>query len=356
MILVTEENRVLKTGKLPGSLLQELIEDLARPEGDSRLLVGPRLGEDVAHILYGENTILAKTDPITFTTDRIGWYALNVNANDIAVAGGTPKWFLATLMMPPGSSEREVREIFKQLGEAADEINVQLAGGHTEITPAVTQPVICGFMLGEAPTSQTVTASGAKPGDAVILTKGIAIEGTSILANESREALIRAGVSASEIDAASRLLIDPGISVLADARVVIEAGGVTAMHDPTEGGLATALQELAFASDVDITIDPASINVLPLCDTICGALRIDPLGLISSGALIATVQDEHSENVVEALTGAGIEAKVIGRVDARSKDDSGPSVRIKVEGEPGHMPMPTFERDELARYFEELVG
>ena len=132
---MSNESPVLKTGKLPGPLLQNLIEGLPKSEADKRLLVGPGLGEDAAHILYGENTILAKTDPITFTTDRIGWYAVNVNANDIAVAGGTPKWFFAALMMPPGSTEAEIRNIFTQLGEAAYELGVQLAGGHTEITP-----------------------------------------------------------------------------------------------------------------------------------------------------------------------------------------------------------------------------
>ena len=116
---MSEESPILKNGKLPGRLLQDLIDGLPKASADERLLIGPGLGEDAAHILFGENTILAKTDPITFATDRIGWYAVNVNANDIAVAGGTPKWFLATLMMPPGSTENEIRGIFTQIGEAA---------------------------------------------------------------------------------------------------------------------------------------------------------------------------------------------------------------------------------------------
>ncbi len=351
---MSNESRVLKTGKLPGPLLQNLIEGLPKSDDDKRLLVGPGLGEDAAHILYGENTILAKTDPITFTTDRIGWYALNVNANDIAVAGGTPKWFLATLMMPPGSTEAEVRDIFTQLGEAASELGVQLAGGHTEITPSVTQPVICGFMLGEAPTSRTVTASGAQPGDAVILTKGIAIEGTAILANECREALTRAGVPTSDINAASKLLEDPGISVVKDAQIVVETGGVTAMHDPTEGGLATALQELAFASKVNITINPSAVNIFPLCQTISNALGIDPWGLISSGALIATVGPEHQGPVVNALQESNIQAQVIGTAEQPSDEGERPSVSIQTDPEAPGQPITTFERDELARYLEEL--
>ena len=344
---------MLKNGKLPGRLLQELISGIPKTDADKRLLIGPGLGEDAAHILFGENTLLAKTDPITFATDRIGWYAVNVNANDIAVAGGTPKWFMATLMTPPGTTEAEVRDIFGQIGEAAYEIGVQLAGGHTEITPAVTQPVICGFMLGEAPTSRTVSASGAQPGDAVVLTKGIAIEGTSILANECREQLLEADIASTDIESASRMLTDPGISVLKDAQTAVAVGGVTAMHDPTEGGLATALQELAFASNVDIVIDQSAVNVLPECRKFCEALGIDAWGLISSGALLATVETEYQDEVVKALRDVGVEARVIGRVGSRADSKTGASVLVRRDQTSAPTPIASFERDELARYFEQ---
>ncbi|MYA59367.1 MAG: hypothetical protein F4X40_02260 [Chloroflexi bacterium] len=348
------KNTQLKFGKLPGTLLQNLISGLKTPNKDKRMIVGPGLGEDAAHILFGENTLLAKTDPITFATDRIGWYAVNVNANDIAVAGGTPKWFLATVMMPPGTSEDDVRRIFNQLGEAAAEIDVRLAGGHTEITPAVTQPVVCGFMLGEAPTSRTVSAAGAQPGDTIILTKGIAIEGTSILANECREALIKGGVAASDVDSAATLLKDPGISVLRDAKIAVDSGGVTAMHDPTEGGLATALQELAFASKAKIVIDEGAVNVLPLCGMVCEALDIDPWGLISSGALLAAVNPDRATGALAALNEAGIEATTIGNVESLLNDDQSPAVFVERGMGKPREPIKEFERDELARYFEAL--
>ena len=348
----TEPN--LKFGKLPGQLLQNLILGLPIAAEDKRLIVGPGLGEDAAHILFGEKTLLAKTDPITFATDRIGWYAVNVNANDIAVAGGTPKWFLATVMMPPGTTEDDVRSVFDQLGEAAAEIDVQLAGGHTEITRAVTQPVVCGFMLGEALTSLTVSASGAQPGDAVILTKGIAIEGTSILANECRETLIRGGISTTDVDTAAEYLTDPGISVLKDAKTVVEAGGVTAMHDPTEGGLATALQELAFASGVNISIDLEAVEVLPTCRAICDALSIDPWGLISSGALLATVSPDETAGAIAALKASGIEARTIGNVETCDEIRQQPTVFVGQGSEEERRSIQTFDRDELARFFEEM--
>ncbi len=341
----------LKNGKLPGRLLQNLIDGLPNVVVDKRVVVGPGVGEDAAHILFGENTLLAKSDPITFTTDRIGWYAVNVNANDIAVAGGTPKWFLATLMLPPETDESTVRAIFSDLGTAASDIGVQLVGGHTEVTPAVNQPVICGFMLGEAPTSATVSASGAKPGDVVILTKGIAIEGASILANECRADLVERGVSITVIEDAAALLNDPGISVLKDAQTVVSAGGITAMHDPTEGGLATALQELALASNNNIVVDPERVPVIPSCQTICEALDIDPWGLISSGALLATVEPDRAVDSLDALREAGIPADVIGRVTPIPQSDTSPTVYA--DDGTASIPLNHFERDELARYFEQ---
>ncbi len=352
---MSHRSQPLKTGKLPGPLLQSLLDGLPKVETDARLLVGPGVGEDAAHILFGENTLLAKTDPITFATDRIGWYAINVNANDIAVAGGTPKWFLATLMMPPGSVESEVRAIFSQLGEAASDIGVQLAGGHTEITHAVTQPVVCGFMIGEAPTSRTVSASGANAGDLVILTKGIAIEGTAILANECREQLIEAGLDAAVIDAASQMLTQPGISVLNDAKAATATGAVSAMHDPTEGGLATALQELAFASDVDIVVDVSKVHVFPECEAICSALGIDPWGLISSGALLATVEPNTQDDVIQSLISAGIDAQIIGYATAKKTTDDDANVYVADQSDGKPRPITHFERDELARYFDQTA-
>ena len=349
---MSQESPILKNGKLPGGLLQDLIDGLPKTSLDERLIIGPGLGEDAAHILFGENTLLAKTDPITFATDRIGWYAVNVNANDIAVAGGTPKWFLATLMMPPGSTENEVRDVFKQIGDAAHDIGVQLAGGHTEITPAVTQPVICGFMLGEAPTGSTVSASGAQPGRRCNPYQRHRHRRRFYTCQRVPRRTRQRGVPVSEIDAAAELLTNPGISVLKDAQTAAAAGGVTAMHDPTEGGLSTALQELAFASNVDIVFGESAVNVLPVCRTICDALDINPWGLISSGALLATVQPDHQDAVIAALREAAIDANVIGRVEVVGADEVGPTVYAQSEADSSPTPITTFERDELARFFE----
>ena len=344
----------LKPGKLPNHLLAGLLRRALSGKDDARLLVGPGVGEDAAQIDFGAITLIAKTDPITFATDEIGWYAVNVNANDIAATGGTPKWFLATLLMPVGSTESDVAEIFEQLSAAASAIDVALAGGHTEITPAVTQPVVCGIMLGEAEAGQTLSNSGAEPGNTLILTKGIAIEGTAILARERREHLIDAGVSKDAVERAALLLREPGMSVLEDARTLLRSGGVHAMHDITEGGLATAAAEMAVAANCDVAIDPSAIHVLPETAEVCDALDLDPWGLISSGALLAAVDPSLADSAVAALRDVGIAAGVVGAF-TEPQEVTAPAVRVKLDGG-GYGPAKTFERDELARYFESLEG
>ena len=340
----------IKPGKLPNAILADLLRDINTDRQDPRLLVGPGIGEDAAQIDFAPNTLIAKTDPITFATDDVGWYAVNVNANDIAAAGGTPKWFLATLLMPTDSTAEQVTAIFQQLRAAANEINVTLAGGHTEITPAVTQPVICGFMLGEAPAGTTVSNAQTQPGDTIILTKGIAIEGTAILAREAPGQLAEAGVNAATITRAANFLKEPSISVLADAKLLMAAGGTHAMHDVTEGGIATAIAEMATAANLDIRIRQRTVHVLPETAEICNALKLDPWGLISSGAMLAAIDPERAPAALEMLRNSGIEAGVIGQAH-RPADQANPAVML-LRDDGTAIPVKTFERDELARHFD----
>jgi hydrogenase maturation factor len=349
-------NRRLRAGKLPPDLLANFLEDLGAPE--KRVLLGPAVGEDAAFISFGSTTLIAKSDPITFATDRIGWYAIQVNANDIAASGGVPKWFLATLLLPENEPASTAKEIFKQLQQAAEELGITLIGGHTEITVGLPRPIIAGTMLGEAAPSETVSTSGATPGDDVILTVGIAIEGTAIIARESKSRLIDAGLSEAEIRNAAGLLDSPGISVVRAARIAATTGQVTAMHDPTEGGLAGAIEEMALASNTGITVDADRVNILPETRRICEALDLDPWGLISSGALLITSRPGGTQNIVTALSDARIPANVIGTVtEFDPGSDTGPDTE-KRQGE--HLqrivsgitgPLPRFDRDEIARLY-----
>ena len=334
----------MQAGKLPIDVLGRL---LARVEiTDPRVVLGPRAGEDAALIDFGDRYLVAKTDPITFASDLIGWYMVNVNANDIAVMGATPKWLLATLLLPEGTDEQRVTEIFQQLNLACSDLGITLVGGHTEITYGLDRPIAIGAMLGEVSKDRAVLSSGVRPGDALLLTKGIAVEGASILAREATDALLEAGVNKGTVEAAADGLNDPGISVVRDCQVALAAGEVHAMHDPTEGGLSGGLYELAAASGLGIEVEFEAILLLPECVAICEALKLDPLGLIASGALLAAVTPGDSAAIVEALCDEGIPASVIG-----SATDSHQNVKLFKTGKPAVFPR--FARDEIARYFSD---
>ncbi len=329
-------------GKLPLDFLEEL---LGRIESvDPRVALGASTGEDAALIDMGDRYLVAKSDPITFATDLIGWYLVQVNTNDLAVMGATPRWLMATLLLPEGVSEGTVRAIFDQLLDACRTHGIALVGGHTEVTFELPRPIAVGALLGEVAKDEVVLTSGAQPGDSVLLTKGIAIEGASILAREAGTELISAGVAPGMVEDAKGLLFSPGIGVRKDAEVARKAAPVHSMHDPTEGGLATALRELAAAAGVGLEIDADAIPVVPSCRAICDALGLDPLGLIASGALLATLAPEHAEAVVGALDAEGIPARVIGKVTP-------PEERLTLRTPSGIAPLPEFDRDELARYF-----
>jgi hydrogenase maturation factor len=319
----------------------------AAPVQDDRLLVGPGVGFDCAVVDLGSQLLVFKSDPITFATDEIGWYAVQVNANDIATSGASPAWFLMTLLLPEGGSTPElVQQISQQVFRSCQEMGVSVIGGHSEITPAVSQPVIVGTMIGEVARDDLITPAGAEPGDSLLLTKGVPIEAVSILAREIPEKLGEE-FNPTEIETAQNYLHQPGISVLKDARIATRAGEVTAMHDPTEGGLASALWELAAACGHDLVIDRERIPVPELAARICAVLEIDPLASIASGALLLTTPADQAGIICRALADEGIPCHEIGKIESGKGDvwvDSGG------KREPLHHPV----RDEIARLFESV--
>ena len=332
----------MKLGKFPVELLDRL---LAKVEiKDDRVLLGPRVGEDAALLDYGDRVLVAKTDPVTFATHHIGWYAVQVNANDVACTGATPRWFMATLLIPETFTEGDAESIFDQLLEACASLGVTLVGGHSEVTRGLAQPIIVGCMLGEAEKSRIVHTGGARDGDSIVVTKGLALEGTALLARDAGQRLADAGVDAATISKAQELLFSPGISVVSDALTACSAVHVNALHDPTEGGLATGLWELARAAGVGLAIEEGSIPILPECADICQALGLNPLGLLASGALLITLPPEDVPGLFSALKREGIEAFEIGRI-------TGPEEGVHIIRGHELEPLPRFERDELARFF-----
>ena len=334
----------MKTGKLPAELLAQL---LARLPSHPRLLLGPGVGRDAAAIdMGGGRVLVAKTDPVTFATDQIGRYVVHVNANDVACLGARPAWFLATTLLPEGAAPELAEEIFEQIRSACDELGVVPVGGHTEITLGLERPIIAGTMLGETTTDALVRPDGVRAGDHLVLTKGIAVEGTALLAREAPQALRDRGVPERVIDASARLLTAPGISVVREAMAACAAGQghVRALHDPTEGGLATALLELAQAAGLQAHLRLDDVPVLPETVAVCSALELDPLGLLASGALLIAVAPGGCDAVRDAIQDEGITATCIGAM-ASGEGDAIIDTRSQ-------RPLPRFERDELARFLD----
>lgn len=331
----------MQAGKLPQDLLARLLGDL--PKKDPRVLVGPGVGRDAAVIDNGgPNLLIAKSDPITFASDMIGWYAVHVNANDVACVGAKPAWFLATILLPEGSTPELAESIFRQVQEACESLGIEVVGGHTEITIGLGRPVICGALLGEVERDHLIRPDGARVGDALILTKGIAIEGTAVLAREAGERLKAMGVEAATVERAAGYLMNPGISVVSEAGAACSAVAVHAMHDPTEGGLATALYEMAEASGLGIDLDVGAVEVLPETQAVCAAAGLDPLGLLASGALLIAVAEAECTEAVRAIESTGTGARRIGRFIQK-----GPQVIIG--GKEGSV-VPRFATDEVARF------
>ncbi|MGC9357767.1 MAG: AIR synthase family protein [Anaerolineae bacterium] len=330
-------------GKLPQ---QDLVAMLRHQSlKDPRVILGPGLGRDAAVINFGDRYLVAKTDPITFATDQIGWYAAHVNANDVACLGATPQWFIATLLLPEGKTDRTlVEEIFDQIHTGCSEVGASLVGGHTEITYGLGRAIVVGAMFGEVAPENLVRSDGAQPGDHLLLTKGIAVEGTALIAREVPQRL-REEVGSRVLSRASDFLRHPGISVVRDAAVMTSAGEVHAMHDPTEGGFATGLREMMEAAGVGAIIKEQALPIFPETEAFCKVLDLDPLGLIASGALLAAVAPQDAEPIVAALEKEGIAAAIIGEV--REKPG------IVLQGPDGERAFPLFPRDEIARLFEE---
>lgn len=337
---------VLQPGKLPAQLLARLLEK--NQISDQRVLIGPRVGTDSAAIRFGDQALVLKSDPITFPTPDIGRYLVNVNANDIACAGATPRWLMVTSLFPEhGTTSALVESTFDGLLAACQDLNVQLIGGHTEISIGIDRPILIGSMLGEVPIADLINPEAAQAGDAVILCNGIAIEGTSILAHEAPPACLQA-IEPKLLDRAQHLMHDPGISVLPAANALRERSiKPRALHDPTEGGLATALDELAVATGLGIQVERDAIPILAETQAVCDALAIDPLGLIASGALLAVIAPDQLADALEALDEAGVPAAEIGHLT----EDRTTRSLVTPDGD---QRLPLFAVDEIARYFSNL--
>ncbi len=299
----------LKLGKIPEEALRQyILKFLGKKRQD--VLLPPKYGEDAGIVKLSSNKVVMACDPVTGSRELLGWLSIHINANDIAVCGGEPKWFSACILLPRNATLSDLKMITRQMHEAAKSLGVAIVTGHTEVAPFITSPIVIGHMSGTLISKKIITTSGAMPGDYIIMSKTAGLEGTAILASDFEERLRKRGVPVPTINIAKKYFRH--ISVVKEALYLARHSGVTSMHDPTEGGIIGGLYELAKASNCGFKVWKEMIPVSKVTAEICRALKIDPLRLISSGVLLATIRNLD----MKILRKVG--ARIIGRITKKT--------------------------------------
>ena len=248
-------------------------------------------------------------DPITGAIERIGWLGVNINANDVATFGVQPIFFSSCILLPENENRKSVKTICVQMDKAAKDLGMAIAGGHCEVTLGLTSPIVVGCAMGVTEKGNYVTAGGAKPEDKIILTKSVGIEGTAILASD-REKQLKKTIETSVLEKAKKIFNQ--ISVVKEVLLAFKTDGVNAMHDPTEGGVSGGIHEMADASNVGVRIFEEKIRVRFETSKICEFFQVDPLQLISSGALLISAKSGFASKIIESLGQQHIHASIIG--------------------------------------------
>ncbi len=302
----------METGKLSPSDLQRIVFPYLgarRPDVLSRAAIG----EDSAIIDFGDWVCVLSTDPITGAAHKAGWLAVHVSCNDVAANGAEPVGVLATVLLSEQSEEGELRSLMEDVNQAASELGIEVLGGHTEVTPGLSANIVSCTAVGKAPKRRYVTTSGARPGNALLLTKSVGLEGTAILATDFEDRL-RALLGDEMLKRAQGFRAE--ISVVKDGVAAAELGA-TAMHDPTEGGVLGAIHEMTTAGGLGVEVWTDGIPIREETRRVCDAFHADPLKLISSGAMLIACPDGGA--MVEGLAARGVPATVIGRFTSEGR-------------------------------------
>lgn len=301
----------LSLGKLPPEVMERYLFGMTGARS-ARVVVEPALGLDFGVVSLGDGKdryLIVSSDPITGVSERAGWYAVNVSANDVATSGRRPEFLQSVILLPEDANEEDVRELSSDIHQTAKALGIAVVGGHTELTPGLDRPIVATTAFAIA--DSYVTAGGASEGDTLMMTKSAGVEGTAILGADPR--FSRSFDRATRAGAAKQLT---RLSVVEEAVAAYETGAVHAMHDCTEGGVMGAIYEMAKASGLGLEVDEARIPVSPDTGTICRKLGVDPLKLISSGTLLVAVRKGSEGDVRRAVEGSGSEATAVGRFTA----------------------------------------
>lgn len=299
----------MKIGKLTNEQLKSIVLSKLHPKRDVLLRSG--VGEDCAALDFSGEACVLSTDPVTGAAENAGRLAVHISCNDVASSGAQPEAMLVTLLIPPGKSLSDVERVIGELTSTADALGIDIIGGHTEVTDAVTRIVVSTTVIGRIERGRLITSGGAKPGDDIIMTGFAATEGTYIIANEHRQRL-KSILTDGDIKTLDSL--QGRISVIREG-VIAGRLGASAMHDVTEGGVYGAVYELCEASGAGCDVYAERIPVLDVTRKICSYLGIDPMRLIGSGSMLITAAD--SQAMINGLAAGGISAAVIGKVTER---------------------------------------
>lgn len=322
----------LPDGKIPIDILKQVIFKNLGAER-KEVALGPSAGIDGAVLDIGNHSLVISMDPITGALERIGWLALNINANDIATFGVKPAFIVSCIMLPEGSDRKTVETISIQMDKASKNLGIAIVGGHCEVTPGLTNPIVVCCVMGLTEKGNYITAGGARPEDRLILTKSAGIEGTAILASD-REKQLKKAMSPKMLQSAKKFFEQT--SVVKEAIEAYKTGGVNAMHDPTEGGIVGGVYEMAEASNLGVKILEDKIRVQPETAEICKFFNINPLQLISSGALLIAAKPKTTDTIIKNLRAKNIPAIVIGEF----LEDPADRVLIKKSGKTSILPRP----------------
>ncbi|MFN4227014.1 MAG: HAD-IA family hydrolase [Candidatus Ratteibacteria bacterium] len=328
-----------KQGKLPNKFLRYLLEKYT--DKGKNIISKASIGSDCAIFKTKTNTIFAKTDPITLTSEDIGFYLVNINVNDIVVMGGIPKYFLCTILFPSGTKFQEIENVFLKIREECDKFNIKWVGGHTEIISDIKRPISVGFVVGEK--MKKIDCSEIKQGDKVFLLKEIGIEAASILVREKYKGL-KKFFSERYLKKIKNSIYNPGISVFKEGVILWKNFKIKSMHDPTEGGISTGLYEISENKNVGILVDIKKLKFYKPLIKFCKIFNLNPFGVISSGCIVGIVDKKEVEKMIEFCKKRNIKAEIIGEIV------KGKGVFYYEKGKKKRFPK--FERDEINKIYQ----
>lgn len=311
-------------GKVSPRILREIVFSNLGAHS-KRILVGPGIGVDNTVITLNNVKLVVSSDPVTGARENLGRIGVDVSTNDVALAGVKPEFLLIVLIVPPRTRDMEIGSIMRQASAEAKRLGVSIVGGHTEYSSIVENAVFIGTAIGWTRRKKIVKSSGAKPGENIVIFGEAGMEGTAILASDLRSILLKKGVPPEMLKRASMLVGKLSIIKLA----LIAAEYASAMHDPTEGGVLGGIYEICEASGKGCVIDLSSIPVRHETRIICEKLGLDPLKLVSSGSLLATVSKNKTSRLLRRLREKGFKASIIGEVTGNGEERIG----LSKEGE-----------------------